>query len=308
MIAQFAQFGMSEVDWAHGRSVGDRTPSLRARWHTSPRVTSPGLAAAVARARAIHPAIAVSDEIFVRWVEERLIARESVDLSALHMADLLVACGCAHRDAAALSQFEADHMPTVTAAVRAAGIPSTDIDEVRQRVRERILVGRSDGPAKITAYGGTGPLRGWLRVCAVREALMLHRQPRQPSLDEALMSDLVEPIDPELEIIKRDVSAAFKAAFAQSLAELPERERDVLRYHVLDGLSTEQVARLFRVHRVTVTRWIARARERLLRETRKRLTLELRLDHRQFESMMKLIESRMDLSLSDLRIDDEITD
>ncbi len=169
---------------------------------------------------------------------------------------------------------------------------------MQQQLRERILLAPAGGTAKIASYRGEGPLRGWVRVCAVRELLMLHRGQRETSEADMRVADrLVDEVDPELELIKQDASAVFRVAFMEALAELPDRDKNLLRHHILDGLSSTQVAGLYGVHRVTVTRWLTQARQRVLRETRRRLTLRLHLDHRQFDSLMLLIESRLDVSL-----------
>jgi len=51
------------------------------------------------------------------------------------------------------------------------------------------------------------------------------------------------------------------------------------------------------VHRATVARWIAKARETLLTETRTLLMKRLRVDQNEFESIMRLIQSRFDVSI-----------
>ncbi len=251
------------------------------------------LATAIADARAVHPEIEASDDEFARWVQ----ARSPTASAPEHTADLLVACGCARGDAAALAVFETMLIPAVQAAIRGAGMSAADADDIQQQVRERILLAPTGGVAKIASYRGSGSLRGWVRVCAVRELLMHHRTKRETSESDMQVAErLVDDVDPELELIKKDASAAFRAAFALALAELPDRDKNVLRHHILDDLSSEQVAGLYGVHRVTATRWLAQARQHLLRETRRRLTLELRLDHQQFDSLMLLIESRLDVS------------
>ena len=42
------------------------------------------------------------------------------------------------------------------------------VDEVKQGLRERLLVGP---PPRIAEYSGSGPLGGWLRVVSVRLAI-----------------------------------------------------------------------------------------------------------------------------------------
>lgn len=258
-------------------------------------------AAALAEAREQHPDLGVDDAVVRTWVSERLGEGATLDDAAAthHIADLLLACACAQHDPTAVAVFERELTPILVTAVQGAG--ATDVDEVVQRIRERLLVDTPERRAKIGGYRGDGPLRGWLRVCAVREVLSDRRRNKPDTLpDDNAMADVVG-IDPELEVIKADASAEFRVAFREALAELPARDKNVLQYHALEGLTGDEVARIYRVDRSTVSRWLARARHRLLQGTRKRLTLKLQMDHQGFESLMELIGSRLDVSLGGLR-------
>jgi RNA polymerase sigma-70 factor, ECF subfamily len=258
-----------------------------------------GFAQAVARAGARHPALAVSDDAFAQYVRARLepdVELEDAD-AHLELEDLFLACACAAGDERALTEFERVLMPMVRAAITAAG-PSDDIDEVAQRVRERLLVDAPSRPAAIRSYAGTGPIAGWLRVCAVRHALMLRRgSTRTVPLDTDERVEAAVTTDPELTLIKSSALEAFRTAFRAALDDLPARDKNVLRYQIIDGLGSDEIARIYRVHRVTVTRWQAKARHTLLRQTRRRLALALNLDRAGFDSLMGLIESRLDVSL-----------
>jgi RNA polymerase sigma-70 factor (ECF subfamily) len=71
----------------------------------------------------------------------------------------------------------------------------------------------------------------------------------------------------------------------------------VLRQHYLDGLTMDAVAGLYRVHRITVVRWMNEARAALAKETRRELGARLRVDKRELESILRLIESQIDVTL-----------
>jgi RNA polymerase sigma-70 factor (ECF subfamily) len=266
--------------------------------------SDPVLARVIA-ARSTYTAVGVDDDVAGAWVRDRL-APGAVEeaLDRLHVADLVLACGCAHGDPGSLRTFEAELAPVIEAAVRAAGAAPAEVDEATQRIRERLLVGASDREAKISGYRGDGPLRGWVRVCAVREVLSERRRRHPEELPrDADIADVLAP-DPELELVKANASAEFRAAFGEALAELSVRDKNVLRYVVLDGLTGEEVARIHRVDRSTISRWLAKARQRLLQGTRRRLIARLRIDRQRFDSLMGLIASRLDVSLGDLREED----
>jgi RNA polymerase sigma-70 factor (ECF subfamily) len=120
------------------------------------------------------------------------------------------------------------------------------------------------------------------------------------SPDEALERMVVSPDDPELLPLKETYHAQFREAFLGALASLEPRERTVLLQHYLDGLNIEQIGALYRVHRATIARWIARTREALLERTREALMRTLRLSEPEYESLMRLIGSRMAITLRSL--------
>ena len=71
-----------------------------------------------------------------------------------------------------------------------------------------------------------------------------------------------------------------------------------LRLHYLDGLSTERIGELYGAHRVTVARWLASARASLLDETRKRLAERLGVPATKVDSLIRILWSKLDVSLS----------
>lgn len=222
---------------------------------------------ALARARARAPRIDVDDEAFSAWVRERLPADDAVDPATVDVDGLLVAHGCIVGAAGALAVFEQELIPAIAQVIARADVP--DPDGLVASMSELMLVDAPGRPPKLAAYRGTGPLRAFVRVCAVREALMAKRRAR-PIIevpDDQAMADVVG-LDPELELIKRDASQAFRQAFSAALAELPDRDKNVLRYHVVDGLRGDDVAAIYGVHPSSVSRWLASARNRLLELTR----------------------------------------
>jgi RNA polymerase sigma-70 factor (ECF subfamily) len=91
--------------------------------------------------------------------------------------------------------------------------------------------------------------------------------------------------------------AAFQAAFKEAIKDLSPRERTLLRQRFAFGLSAEEIGTIYRVSRMTAHRWLERARTRLLAGTRKRLKQRLAVDGTEFESIMRLIQSRLDVSI-----------
>ena len=161
-------------------------------------------------------------------------------------------------------------------------------------------------PPRVAEYQGGGPLVAWLRAAAVRTALNLQRaEGRRARVEEdAEAGPLAEATgaeaDVELGYLRRHHREDFQAALTEALAALPARERTVLRLHVVEGLSLERIGAMYRTHKSTVSRWVARAREEVLEGTRQRLAERLRLSSGELHSLMRVVRGELDLSLPSL--------
>jgi RNA polymerase sigma-70 factor (ECF subfamily) len=252
-------------------------------------------------ARAAWPEIALSGEQFAGYLAERVPAEDPPDqvIAALLPGDLLLACGCVQGDPRALEAFESVVFPSVEAALRRTGLGSGVAADVSSAIREQILVGGPGSRPKLADYQGRGPLHGWLRVTAVRMAIRIGRQHgREIADDRALASATAKDVDPELAYMKTVYRAEFKAAFAEAMQALSPRERNLLRQRFADGLRIEQLAKLYDVHVATIGRWLAQARESVFTETRAVLVKRLRIERAEFESILRVVRSQLDLTLS----------
>ena len=61
------------------------------------------------------------------------------------------------------------------------------------------------------------------------------------------------------------------------MATLDQRQRNVLQMNLVQGLSIDEVGRVYAVHRATAARWVSAAREQLVSQTRTRLAERLNL-------------------------------
>jgi RNA polymerase sigma-70 factor (ECF subfamily) len=100
--------------------------------------------------------------------------------------------------------------------------------------------------------------------------------------------------------LKTRYRGEFKAALEHALVNLASEQRNLLRLHFVDGLRLEDLARLFHVDRSTVVRRIAAAREAIVDEAKRLLQERLDIDAAEFESLIGLVRSRLDLSLPSL--------
>lgn len=211
--------------------------------------------------------------------------------------ELVLAAACVANDPAALAYFDQIYRePLRTLVARIAGDHAPD---AIQTVWTRLLVATPDHPVpRLADYGGRGSLLTWLRVVAAREALSIVRRRREVQADgEAVFGRLVEVMDPELALIRTRSAGVVKRAFEAAIAEATVRERNLLRQHLLDGLSIDELARLYHVHRATAARWLASAREDVWERTQRTLRDSLSLTPSELASLLGEVRDWIDLSL-----------
>lgn len=251
------------------------------------------LVEACARGRAAFPSVSLDDAVFGAYLEAR-----ECDLQHARIEDLWVACGACRGDAAAIAAIEAHHFPNVDAALRKMGLAPALVEDVKQGLRKLLFVGSEDAPPRIAEYRGTGDLRAWLRVTAMRAALkLLRKDTREMSADDAILEARAEVDDPELAYMKAAYRASFRAAFQEALESLHPKERTLLKQQIVDGLGIDELGALYQVHRATAARWVASAREKLLGRTRRTFMLRARITSDECESIMRLVKSQLDVSL-----------
>lgn len=253
----------------------------------------------LAAGRTAYPSVPLAAETFVRHLAQHLpepLTQEA--LQRLHGADLYLACASAAGERQALLAFEQHILQKVPA--RLGRLPDNTVDEVLQVVRERLLLSRGEAPPKIADYSGRGPLLAWVRIIASRVVSDLASQDgRQGLVDEPteVFARMLAPDDPERELLKEDSRQALAQALRTALAALSERERALLRLHHIHGLTMDRLATMYGESRSGVARRVLQARERLLKLTREELATRLKLDGPELDSLLGLVNSRLDLSL-----------
>jgi RNA polymerase sigma-70 factor (ECF subfamily) len=268
-----------------------------------PDELEPLLAARVARAAAMWPSIALSADQLVRAIAERLSRDAPVrSLDAMHTDDLYLACGCVAGDPAALAGFEELCGSALATAIASAGISPPDRADLAQIVRQRLLVAPEGGAPRIASYSARGSLHAWVRVVATREALrMQSREVREVSAaDHEIETMIASEDDAEVRYLKRLYREEFKAAFHAAIDAIDARSRLLLRQSMVDGLGIDQLAALHGVHRATAARWIQAARQDVFSATQRELTRRLRLNKAELASVIRLIQSQLDITLPDV--------
>ena len=246
------------------------------------------------------PQIALAPDVFVARIAAHCASDGAIAewLRDVRAPDLYLATACSERIPLAIETFDREYLSAVPAILARGGIRDVAADEVQQRVRERLFVGTS----KIADYSGRGTLAGWLQVVVVRLAIdMLREQKARPIAEPAKLEDLdLGGYDPELDLIKERYRVPFKLALRTALGELSSEQRNLLKLHFVDAVTLDKLATLFNVHRATVVRRIAQAREVVFDSVKRRLQAELGIDAREFEELLAIVRSRLELSLSAL--------
>ena len=254
----------------------------------------------IAEAKAELPELEVSAEEFQRYLQAH--ASQIEEPEKLPMRDLLLACACARGENKALQRFEAECMAKIGAHLGSIRLTAEQLQDMKQNLRQKLFVSVGDAPPRITQYAGMSKLFTWVRVAAVREALNMLRSAKPESLDEdAVIERVMAGPDPELEHLKTYYREQFNTAFKEALASLTPRERNLLRYSILDRLTCEQIGALHGVHTATASRWLTKLKQVLLVRTRKYLGRDLGLSRDDLDSVLRLIESRLDMSFSGLK-------
>ena len=261
----------------------------------------------VGTGKAAWPSVEVDEATFVGYVAERLTEGGSAAaaLELVHAEELYLSCACAHAVDNAIAAFQARYFPGVRATVARLG-SQDQVEEVCQQLAAKLFTPTPDKPPAITKYAGRGELSAWLQVMATRDAYKLIKKQRGRGADIDALADLaIDVDDPELQTLKTTYRAHFKRAFERAFAHLLPRERNILRHEYLDGLNIDRIGVLYGVHRATVARWRARAREKLFRETRKVFESELKVTGKEFDSILRLIQSQLHVSLDRLLDEEE---
>src|SRR5262245_25088746 len=146
----------------------------------------------LAVARAAWPDLHVPEEAFRAYVAERRPDGENA-------ADLYLACACVRGDATALHAFEKQCVAGLVDALVRHDLPRHVVEDAVQNVRHKLLVGT---PSKIADYRGAGGLAGWVKVIAMREALMILRKER-PRGDDPIVDVPIDASNPELDHFRK---------------------------------------------------------------------------------------------------------
>jgi RNA polymerase sigma-70 factor (ECF subfamily) len=252
--------------------------------------TRPSLVAAFEAGQERWPGVALPFADFAAHMEASDVGDPDLSLCG---ADLFLATACASGDTAAIRQFDATFIVGIDKRVARFGLPPDKVDELRQKVRTKLLVGPSPG---IRRYRGRAPLGAWLHITAVRVAVDVANLPSATEVDVDLL-DLVAPDEtPEIEAVRRQYQDRFRAALEDSFRALSAREKTILRLQVVDGLNIDAIGAIYGVHRATAARWIVGIRARVYDRLRQEFAARWNASSSELRSMVRLLRDQIQIT------------
>ncbi|HEU0033464.1 MAG TPA: sigma-70 family RNA polymerase sigma factor [Kofleriaceae bacterium] len=279
---------VAELARAAGLSIPAADAALELAWKS-----------VLATAHAEWPEVRFDEPQLAGFIGARLAGTTDLTaaLATIPAADLALAAACAAQEPSAHAAFDAI-LGEVDAAGATTRAPKDIVDEVKQVLRMQLLVARDDKPPGITGYKGKGPLRGWVRITATRELIRhLKKAARQQPTDQPLDEALGAVDDPVLEQLKGEYRTEFATSLREAIAALGAEDRALLRQQIVDGLSIDELGAAYGVHRATAARWANRARGALVAATRARLAARLAVPVEEIDSVIRLVQSRLDASV-----------
>lgn len=253
--------------------------------------------------QATWPQLPIAPEAFTIFLSRQLPpeALEPEALNALRGGELYLICAFNLGQPAAQEILQKEYLSAVRRVLLERGIEEAMIADIQQELCGR-LIEKQDRTVMRRGFSGRGHLAGWLRTVAVREAeLRRKRGRREHTLDSDLGSMLPDPNrGPEASLLTGSLKQAFYASFREAVAVLSSRERNLLRYYFLMRLRIDEIGGIYQVHRATAARWVARAEEHLLTETRERFARRAELGEQSLPHVMQELKSQLSVDLGSM--------
>jgi RNA polymerase sigma-70 factor, ECF subfamily len=257
------------------------------------------LAALCDEAAAAWPGVVVDKAEVLAAFRAKLDGDDPPAITAAGVSELYLALACARGDEAAIAAFDRAFLDVVPVALASMKLPAATIEDVRATVRDKLLIAEGGRVPRVVDYAGRGRLRGLIQVTATRTAIdRIRLEDREAELPAD--HQLAAAGDVELSLIKAQYREAFVAGFTVAVGKLERRDRNLLRLHLLGGVTLEQLAQMYGVHRATVVRWLGAARSALFDATRSHVAKTIGAPADELDEMFDLVRSRVELSVERL--------
>lgn len=277
--------------------------AARPRFATAEAATAATLVAHRDAGIAAWPGVAVTDERFASDFARRLGPDGTP--AALERAcgtDVYLAIACIGGDTTALELLERTFVAEIDAIARKMRATTDQTTEVKALLRRVLLVDEPARAAGLRDFSGRGNLRAYIRVIVTRDLVRaIDRGRRDASFaEDKLLDRLGTAHDPELSMLRAEYHGVVSEAMRAAVRGLDERSRALLRYQLVDGWTVDQVAKVYAVHRATAARWLVAVRGALGEQIRSELAARLQIDPDEVASIIRLVQSRVDVSLERL--------
>ena len=220
-----------------------------------------------ALARAWWPEIELPIGQFARHLQRLHHAREL----PVHGKELYLCCACSLGSRPACRRLETDYFPALKAGLLRQCGREDFVEEVLQRVRERLLV----GPApKIASYEGRAPLSSWLQRVVRHAACDLYRKEKQARRIAAGWSQVVESMERDSQSEAagsrpgdRDARCLgeLERALLGAIGTLSMEDRRLIELYYVQGMSADEIGLCFERDRSTVYRHLNQITARIKR-------------------------------------------
>jgi len=258
------------------------------------------LGALYARGRDAHPKLRVGEDAFGRCLARCAGDRPLRALDDLAIEDLYLACACVEHVRGAGAAFEADYAKVINRAVSRVVAAGHDREDAQQRVRQHLLVGTSGTGPALAKYPGRVTLAKWIPVVAIRLAISLNRSDTaERKLRHKAVAEAVGA-SPEDLLMRAELRRTVEPAVAEALDRLEKRDRLILRLYLVGGMSTQAIGTSLGLSHQAVSKRLAKARESLLEDIRRRVAEQLKIPETDFSSLMRVVASQLDVNISRL--------
>jgi RNA polymerase sigma-70 factor, ECF subfamily len=238
-------------------------------------------------------------EAFLRYSTKRRVALST--LSKEIGADFYLAFACSHRLAGSIETFHRMYGRRIAAIGQRFGGSESFADEIMQRVFEKLFVARSEREEPgIAQYRAEAPLSAWVNTVARRIAFRQVKSARPERLldEELLAQEIADVCDQELLLLREQHRDVVREALACALRRMPTREQRFLKMNLVAGVSMERIGKIYGISQSSVSRKIQRAISHVISEAKAEACDKLRISSGEADSIFKLIQSCIDLTLS----------
>jgi RNA polymerase sigma-70 factor len=194
----------------------------------------------------------------------------------LALGDLGLAFAALQGDAAAVREVSRLVEKAVRLQAAHLGLDASGRRELEVDVLPKLLVAdpaQGATAASLAGFRGRGSLGAYLGVAVAHLAVDGHRAvARRKEAPASVLENLLAPggghanppaTTPESMVARAQISDSVKACLQEALSTLAHRDRVLLKLAYVQGLTSEQLGRIYSVDRATASRWLSGARDRL---------------------------------------------